>query len=344
VDGLARLTLPAAVLFAPLAVYLDAGSVWAAAIATVAAARIILLFQPSDRGIEEQPVTAMFPVPSPPPISELLSLVGAVLCIEVAGVTGAAGVAGVAAALAAIGSATITRRTTRYKRLKAPSALLGSASSGLTLILAFWLTAEGIGPGNGEDGGRRAVPAAGAYWGVFLWPEASSKPIQLVAPAGSAHGGFGNGLRVRLKIPFDGVYWFFRPPDSSPPPESVVAYGSPDQTGFRSTDSTPLIMEAHQNPRTPIELTGFSRIEVVVRNTDSMSDAVTIELTLINSSQPFACPLSAGRASLLPAETFCIFSDRNSCRFRALMKSASAFILMHQGRPQVPGSQLSFWR
>ncbi len=105
-------------------------------------------------------------------------------------------------------------------------------------------------------------------------------------------------MKVPLKIRFDGVYWFFRWPSLHPPRGAFVAYGSPDEKGYDSTDSAPLMMEAHQTLASPVDLACCGRIEVAVRNADRYPGTVAVELVLIDASMPPEKELSLGQVNV----------------------------------------------
>ena len=123
--------------------------------------------------------------------------------------------------------------------------------------------------------------------GIVLWPEKqvhtqliAPTPIDLTNPA--ALGRNANPL----VIPFDGVYWFFKAPDVRPPRTSRQAHASPETVDIRSTDGRPLSIEAHDYLGSLINLDCCSRIQIAVRNADRYPETVSLELILVDSSQP----------------------------------------------------------
>jgi hypothetical protein len=123
------------------------------------------------------------------------------------------------------------------------------------------------------------------YAGIWLWPKKMVR-TKLVAPTATfTTEGTGRG-RTDLVIPFDGVYWFFKPPDQRPPRRSREAQGSPDALDIHSTDRRPLYMEAWQNFASPIDLSCCRRIQIAIRNRDRYPRTVSLELVLINAARP----------------------------------------------------------
>jgi hypothetical protein len=140
------------------------------------------------------------------------------------------------------------------------------------------------GEGREKPSGGSASEFAEAHAGIVLWPKKPTRTT-LVAPTPL----LGNSLRSSanpLVIPFDGVYWFFRAPDVRPPTGSREAHGSPEMVNTRSTDRRALLMEAHQNLGTLINLDCCSTIQVAIRNADRYPESVSLELILTNTRSP----------------------------------------------------------
>jgi len=132
--------------------------------------------------------------------------------------------------------------------------------------------------------------------GIVLWPEKqlhtqliAPTPIDLTNPP--VLGPSSNPLL----IPFDGVYWFFKSPDVRPPGTSRQAHASPETVDIRSTDGRPLSIEAHDYLGSLINVDCCSRIQIAVRNADRYPDTVSLELILVDTSQPQHPSESLGR-------------------------------------------------
>lgn len=139
-------------------------------------------------------------------------------------------------------------------------------------------------------------PAGEGNTGIVLWPEKqlhtqliAPTPIDLTNPP--ALGPNANPL----VIPFGGVYWFFKAPDVRPPRTSRQAHASPETVDIRSTDGRPLSIEAHDYLGSLIALDCCSRIQIAVRNADRYPDTVSLELILVDTSQPEQPSVSLGR-------------------------------------------------
>jgi hypothetical protein len=180
------------------------------------------------------------------------------------------------------------------------------------LILALWLTTGGYGASRvgiwfGFGTGTSSADAdeklsatkendtgsGGEYRGIILLQPAKPKadPVQLPSLVNHANG---NGLRHPLRIPFDGVYWYFKPPDRRPPRTATIVYGDPKESGFRSTDRIPLIMEAHQQLLQRFDLNDFNTIELAITNSDRHPEPIVVELVLVDSFSPDGSSLSLG--------------------------------------------------
>lgn len=120
--------------------------------------------------------------------------------------------------------------------------------------------------------------------GVILYPN-KPHPVRLIVPRPSHGEGSSSGSKP-LVIPFDGVYWMWRRPDSGLPKTAVLRFGSPEKLGFRSTDNSQLWMEAHQTLGGTVGLDCCREVEMVVENADEYPDTTAVELVLRNTGLP----------------------------------------------------------
>lgn len=155
----------------------------------------------------------------------------------------------------------------------------------------------GKSPSNGKkvDGAAPGLSVGGKYRGVILSPEEEQHVI-LVPPLPMMGRDPFLVHKDPIGIPFYGVYWFFQAPDKAPNQDAYHVKGSPDNIGFRSADLNPLKMEAHQNLGRLIDIKSVSRIDIVIRNADSILDSLAMEVLLVNSSDHFFQRL--GQASI----------------------------------------------
>ena len=134
------------------------------------------------------------------------------------------------------------------------------------------------------DDASRANAVGGDFVGVILIPDAQ-KVVTLVPPLPALSAEiFKSSEDHPLTIPFFGVYWFYRPPDSRPPPTSITLRGKPEDLRFRSVGRAPLNMEAHQNLGKLFDTSCCSAIQVAIHNAEGRSLPAGVEMVLANSS------------------------------------------------------------
>jgi hypothetical protein len=136
---------------------------------------------------------------------------------------------------------------------------------------------------NKKEGGGSPIVQGAVFPGVIIYPEHKTRTI-LVAPPSKSVMGFGTTHVDPFNIPFNGVYWLWRPPDEHPPATAVLQYGNPAAMSFHSTDGSSLWMEAHQNLGNAISLDCCNAIQVVIDSAEARPDSVTVELMLQNTS------------------------------------------------------------
>jgi len=142
-------------------------------------------------------------------------------------------------------------------------------------------------------------PASG-YVGIVLWPPPTKKEIVPPAPHPSL-------LQARsasrpVVIPFDGPYWYFKAPNTRPSARAHIAHGKPTDVNVRSTDFGPLMMEAHQNLGTPIDLACCGEIDVAITNADNRSGEIALAMLLTDSSAPGKPSLQLGVKTIASSE------------------------------------------
>jgi hypothetical protein len=297
--------------FAPLAAYLDSGSAFAIPIAVIIATLTVPHFRTLGAHVETTAVVpgrfdldhAFRPLPQES-MFELFLFACAAASLEIGIAGGVAGETAVGVAFVAVGAVLVSWRLAEQRGVTiVKSEARQLVSSGLTLILALIITARGLGSGigDGDDGNNQRVTAVsgggGAYWGVYLYPDVSAQSKPLASPT-PVNGRLSyKELRVPLRIRFDGVYWFFRSPAIRPPLQAIDMNGNPAELRFRSTDETPLIMEAHQKLGGDVELECCERIEVVVRDADTHPGTVALEV-ILGETALWTNSLSLGRIAI----------------------------------------------
>jgi hypothetical protein len=137
---------------------------------------------------------------------------------------------------------------------------------------------------------------SGEHTGIILLPE-HEQHVTLVPPLPSLlRDLFDTRHRNPMSIPFYGAYWFFKLPDTQPPPNSYVTHGTPTEMTFFAPDTRPLIMEAHQNLGKLINLTCCREIQIEIQNADRYPGTVSVELVLKNTREGQEGSVSLGSA------------------------------------------------
>lgn len=113
--------------------------------------------------------------------------------------------------------------------------------------------------------------SSAGYRTIVLWPPPKKEKI-IVAPSFAIDASGGHKAKPWV-IPFNGPYWYFKFAGESPGPLARNAHGDPLKVNVRSTDSSPLLMEAHQYLVTPVDLSCCREIQLVFRNDLSLGAA-----------------------------------------------------------------------
>jgi heme/copper-type cytochrome/quinol oxidase subunit 3 len=143
-----------------------------------------------------------------------------------------------------------------------------------------------------------AIVLGTVHPGVILWPEILDRSILVPSLPAMGHGLFATKHANPLNVPFFGVYWLFKAPDTSPPQDSLRARGNPAAHTFFTTDHLPLYMEANQNFGMSMDLSCCSRIEIAISNADRYPGSVSLELLLVNTTLPGKPSQSLGSAAV----------------------------------------------
>lgn len=290
-------TAAAAIWFAPLAVFLAEGRGWAAVPLILLAATATALFARNRPPAVDPPdVGGIFSTPNPRLLRQLPSSIAASLGLQFAAVAVMFDHPISAAALLAVSTALLSWRATRFQqRLRSPTIprALGRLAFAILLTILGLLPFLPAHPGsNGNANAAQANDAAPpgdsggitmeSYRGVILFPAIENR-VTLVPPLPAMGHDPLRDRKNPLDIPFYGVYWFYRRPGTQPPKNSVEMHGSPVELTFRSHDSRPLVMEAHQNLGALIDLSCCRSIQLAISNRDPLPTTVSVELILVNT-------------------------------------------------------------
>jgi hypothetical protein len=160
------------------------------------------------------------------------------------------------------------------------------------LALIPWIGALGGGLHGAYDASHKPPPAAhrsmepdrpgSEYVGVILWPPPAKK-TEITPPIPHVYS-FANGDAFKpVVIPFDGPYWYFKAPSERPGPHAHIAHGKATDVSVSSSDSAPLLMEAHQNLGPSIDLGCCSEIDIAITNADNRAGKIALGLRLTDS-------------------------------------------------------------
>ena len=222
------------------------------------------------------------------------------------------------AMMIALATIATTAGLTRYLELKHQPALGGAGRSGnklsqTTNALLLWQRPTQF--LNRSKHTSSSVDAANdlvgsVYPGIVLLPEQQPHTV-LVPPLPMMRRGLLSvNLASPLSIPFFGVYWFFKAPDTRPPGNSLRAYGSPVEHVFRSTDHSPLFMEATQNFGMSIDLSCCREIQIAISNADTYPGTVSLEVILVDTMLVHRPSQSLGTALVTSRPGWTFYGDR----------------------------------
>jgi hypothetical protein len=120
------------------------------------------------------------------------------------------------------------------------------------------------------------------YESIILWPVPEKKKI--LAPSSPMVSSQEVRMTKPLVIRFDGPYWYFRPPRTSPGSRAHVVRGTPLGVNIHSSDFIPLLMEARQSLGSAVQLTSCREIQVAIENHDNIPGRIALGVLLTDST------------------------------------------------------------
>jgi len=165
-----------------------------------------------------------------------------------------------------------------------------------------------------EITGTRAVIMGDSYPAVIVWPDVEPFATLVPPPPASPHAVFFGGGPEAYGVPFSG-YYSFRRATVRQPRSAHTMHGDPAETGFRTTDLSPLIMEAHQDFGTPVAMNCCREIRIIMRVNDPRPDSIRIGLELSDRGSPEQPPEWLGTQPLSETVTFPMPRSPHLARF-----------------------------
>jgi hypothetical protein len=175
--------------------------------------------------------------------------------------------------------------------------MLGLAHRNQSENAAFAAASDGSGERKAHSGkaGESSV-GPGGFESVILWPLPPKKQIIPPLPAPTNFQGPEKSRPVIIR--FDGAYWYFQPPDTSPGRTAHKAHGNPLAVNIQANNSFPLVMEAHQRLIGPVRISRCGEIDVEIENRDNLRGALLLGVLLGDSTMPNKPTLYLGRKEI----------------------------------------------
>ena len=301
---------------APLVLFVTQASWWAVLaiiIAVSSAARLAYSGYHGRAGESPQESSTSFELlaapPSPHFFRQILPGLAAAFCLNSVMLAALANRPLIATVFSGVSAAIISWQwnTWSYSAERRAASLLGRiVPLALWVATAIMFTAGGLTPylrkGSATDvhagGGKIPIRLSDdlpSYKGVILFEERPQEKLAVPPPTSFlSRQTLFRAESQPLNIPFDGVYWFYQPPDRQPREDSLRKRGSPADLGFHSNDGRPLLMEARQNLGRLIDVDCCSKILVTITNAEADSNLVVLELSLANTTVTGIPVLSLG--------------------------------------------------
>ena len=134
----------------------------------------------------------------------------------------------------------------------------------------------------GQLNNKEAALGSSGYESVILWPYARKDPI--VPPVVVENNLLGPRTKEPLILRFSGPYWYLQPPNKLPGQTAHLAKGSPLGFDIQSSNSMPLIMDAHQYLSSAIRVARCREITVELANRDNRIGAISLGVLLTDGT------------------------------------------------------------
>ena len=138
------------------------------------------------------------------------------------------------------------------------------------------------------------------YESLILYPVPEKQAI--IAPIPSRVSLLAPGTTTPVTIRFTGSYRYVQPPSKHPGPHAHHAYGTPLHADIESSNSIPVIMDAHQKFAAPVQTDRCSTIQVDVANLDNVAGSISLAMLLGNDSAGRTRTLYLGQQPFLSTQ------------------------------------------
>lgn len=119
----------------------------------------------------------------------------------------------------------------------------------------------------------------GQYSGIVLYPPRTLHQ-RIAAPSWITPAHLAVNRTKPMEILFDGVYWYFEPPDKRPKPDAPVLHGDPKTVNIRSTHDWPVSMVANQYLDSPLQMNCCRSLRVGFINADGRPGPIYLTVFL----------------------------------------------------------------
>ncbi len=170
------------------------------------------------------------------------------------------------------------------------------------ILVTFWALLEGVAHRNGmadfnlagtgsakssashaasKNEDKTSTHLGSGYESVVLWPYPPKKEIVSPVPPAAL---LAPGITQPVVIRFSGEYWYLQPPDQRPGPATHRANGTPLDVHIASSNSFPLMMQAHQYLGSPVRVARCREIRIEIESRETDPTPIALAVWLKNSA------------------------------------------------------------
>ncbi len=142
--------------------------------------------------------------------------------------------------------------------------------------------------------------ASTATESLILWPVPEKK--QIVPPIVLEDSLLTPGKNKPLVLRFNGTYRYFQPPQKAAGAGAHQAQATPLKVDIQSSNSMPIMMDAHQSLAASVPIARCREIDVEVANTDNRAGIVPLSVLLSDESSLQKRSIDLGQQPIVPTE------------------------------------------